>query len=372
MNIFSDSDKIAKERNKYDAQKWWLALDLRDIAESLGIERAGQKHKWACPKCQSRDNLHIYPPPRGAFCFGCGEIDAPGLVMAVKNCTFPHALDYLGRPEPVEITKPKRRAAKKDHMNAYTWIWQNADPLSDEHKEWFRARGLRPEPDCKTVRPEWWKEICATDSAKEIGILNKNGKPHPWWNKPFILVPYFARDKVEVIRFRRTHEEDGPKMLSLCGSSQASRPFGAERVEGVRGSTNFPDSGGLGDDPYPEDEMPVTRAEPIFIVEGEWDAYAVQQAGYDCVSTPGATVWPDAWTRWMERVTKTKTEFTSVQRPILIIGDGDDAGAKMAARVGRKLSHLGARSFVWEAGEDACDAMKSGTITNQIKDILNG
>jgi hypothetical protein len=370
VNIFSDSDKIAKDRPKHTDEKWWLDIDLRQLAESLGIERAGQKHKWACPKCGSRDNLHIYPPPRGAFCFGCGGIDAVGLVMEAKRCSFKAALEFLGKPASIDEPKRKRKCKEeKNHMNAYTWIWQNADPLSEEHQEWFRSRGLRPEYDCKTVSPVWWREICDTASAKEIGILNKNNKPHPWWTKPFILVPYFARDKVELIRFRRTHEEDGPKMLSLSGSSQALRPFGAERVEGVRNSTNFPDSGGLGDDPYPDDEMPETRANPLFIVEGEWDAYAVQQAGHDCVATPGATVWPDAWTRWVERVTKTKTEFGSVQRPVFIVGDGDEAGVKMANRVGKKLAHLNAHAYTWDDG-DACDAIKSGTLQKQIQDIL--
>lgn len=376
--IFSDSDRIAKETQpEFDNDRFWEHLDLRIIAEKLGIERAGQKHKWACPKCGSRDNLHIYPPPRGAFCFGCGGIDAPGLVMAAKSITFKAALEWLGKP--VQTAKPPKRETPKTkrstYVNAYTWIWQNASPLSEEHQQWFRDRGLRPEHDCKTVYPDWWKEICDTASAKEIGIINKYGA-HPWWKQPFILVPYFGRDKVELIRFRRTHEEldkEGnptAKMLSTVGSPQATRPFGAERVEGVRNSTNFPDSGGLGDDPYPEDEVPDTRPEPLFIVEGEWDAYAVQQAGYDCVATPGATVWPDPWTRWVEKVSTTKTEFGVVKRPVYIVGDGDKAGLQMAERVGKKLSHIGARAYTWDDG-DAGDALKAGTLQQQIQEILN-
>ena len=352
-----------------DSVKWWADIDLRPLAERLGLTPAGAKHKWSCPRCGSRDNLHIYAPPRGAFCFGCGTIDAPDLVMEATRCTFKQALDWLGRPKeftPKQHTKPKKR---KSHMNAYTWIWQNAPRLSQEHQDWFRSRGLRPEYDCKTIGHDFWEEVCSFESAKEIGILNKNNKPHPWWKEPFLLVPYFARDKVEMIRFRRTHDEDGPKMLSLCGSITPSRPFGAERVEGVRGSTNFPDAGGLGDDPYPEEEMPVTAPRHLFVVEGEWDAYAVQQAGHDCVATPGAQVWSDKWTQWIDLVTKTTTEFGPVRRPIVIVGDGDEAGAKMARNVGKKLAHLAPKSFVWDNG-DACDALKSGTLNTQIEEMI--
>ena len=51
------------------------AVDAERVAELLGLERARERHKWACPKHGGSDSLHSYAADKGGgfYCFACGE-----------------------------------------------------------------------------------------------------------------------------------------------------------------------------------------------------------------------------------------------------------------------------------------------------------
>lgn len=339
--------------------RWWSDIDMRQLAERLGIQRAGQKSKWACPRCGSRDNLHLYAPPREGHCFGCGPVDAPNLVMQMQSCNFKDALKFLDperkirddfKPAPEKVYEP----VEKKYVDAYTWIWEHADPLSSAHKDWFAARGINTEmpihgfstlgEELRTVRTEYWRAV--VDRAS-LDLGGKSDKGYlPWWDQSWIMLPYFCDGGVDGIRFRRTHESSGPKIMSLAKSKPTARPFGSYLLT-------------------------MDESKPLFIVEGEVDALALTQIGYDALAVPGATIWYDHWTDYVRSIIAIKGDFGQCrERPVIVIGDGqdkDDAGGKMARRIGLKT---GWRYTTWSSG-DANDLLIAGTLHTEMERILH-
>lgn len=328
-----------------------------DLAVRLGLEKPRQRGKWACPKCGSRNNLHIYTTAeRGAHCFGCGSIDAPGLVMAVRNCSFREALHFIDPshkpehkkysepPEPKRVMPP----VDPDVVAALTWIYENCDPLSDEHGAWIAARGLTNTIGLKTATPAYWREVSQFEGSP---TLNTKGYPHPWWKHPFIVVPYRDSNGIVDLRFRRSHDEEGPKMLSLVGERAVPVPFGGHAPMGM-GFDFHVDS-------------------PVWIVEGEWDAMLLQQRGLLAFATPGAMVWHDEWTEFIKNLTVEKTKIgMSKRRTVYVVGDGDEAGTRMAQRIHSRLHVAGVKSFArtWSSG-DATDLYRANKLMDEIECI---
>ena len=337
---------------------WYHNIDMIDLAHRLGLEKPRQRGKWSCPRCGSRDNLHIYPQPeRGAYCYGCGSIDAPALVMAAQGCTFPQALRFIDpsqtQTRDYTAPKPKKRAMPAidpDTVTALTWIYDHADDLSDEHQAWLAGRGIQNIAGLKTATPAYWREVASYDGSPAI---NSKGRPHPWWQQPFILVPY--RDEsgdIVDLRFRRVHEDNGPKMLSLVGERAVPVPYLGWATMGM--GTNFSPDG------------------PIWIVEGEWDALLLQCLGHLAFATPGATIWHDEWTDWLATWCIERSAFgTARRRTLIVVGDGDDAGRRMAQRVHSKLHTSGLKSFArtWSSG-DAGDLHKQYKLSDEMQCIL--
>jgi hypothetical protein len=273
--------------------------------------------------------------------------------MSARNCSFPAALkfidpsqtnqrDYTAPPAPKRTMPPINPV----EVTALTWIYDNADELHDEHVEWLANRGLTNTAGLKTATPDYWREV---SSFENTPTLNSKGLPHPWWDHSFIIVPY--RDEaggIVDLRFRRTHEGDGPKMLSLLGTRCVPVPYLGWAPMGLYTAFHT-DS-------------------PLYIVEGEWDALLLQSLGYLAFATPGATIWHDEWTDWLVSWCVERSAFgTDKRRQIIVVGDGDDAGRKMAQRVHSKLHSAGLKSIgrTWSAG-DAGDLYKNGQLETEI------
>ena len=343
-----------------NSDRWWKDVDMIDLAVRLGLEKPRQKGKWACPACGSRDNLHIYSQRgRGAHCFGCGPMDAPAMVMAVRGGTFPEALKFIDvnhKPDPHRYSepRPKRRMPEinRDEVTALAWIYEHCDELSSDHTAWLNGRGIKNDFGLKTATPEFWREVSSFEGSP---TLNSKGNPHPWWRHPFIVLPYYDEDGTIVdLRFRRTHDEDGPKMLSFLGTRAVPLPYlgWAPAHFGRQLSA---------------DE--IEKTSPLWIVEGEWDAMLLQyQHSLTVVATPGASIWHDEWTDWLKTWCLSKNKFGITQkRQIIVCGDGDEAGQKMSRMVHRKLHAAGlkAESRTWSSG-DAGDLHAAGLLRKEL------
>jgi len=334
-------------------------IDMRDLASKLGLTAASSRGKWECPSCGSKDNLHIYAPPRDAFCFGgCGSMDAIELVRRALSMSFPDACKYLEIERPSILQKHQERPKPAPNVDAYNWIYEHTCvELLPEHADWLEDRGIRNDRDeLKSILPQTWDELADSESARDVGIQNSKSGTHPWWRTPFICIPYLdeAGRNVVDLRFRRIHDEDGPKMLSLCGTRHVPVPYQAWRTHLGMAASNL-------------NTQPFIDTAPLFIVEGEWDAMLVRAHGHHAVATPGASVWHKHWTEWVHRTCIVKGEggFNSVfKRPVYVVGDGDDAGQKMSKRVTGVLSrvNIDARAHTWPDGDAGDNRMNLNEI----------
>ncbi|MGW5735760.1 MULTISPECIES: toprim domain-containing protein [Streptomyces] len=119
--------------------------------------------------------------------------------------------------------------------------------------------------------------------------------------KGCIAIPYIAGDTVVKMRFRTLAEHANCKYLDMPGGSP--RPFN------VRALTRY--SGFM------------------CITEGEFDAIAAESAGLPAVGLPGANAWNPVWHRLFKQY-----------RTVYLLKDGDEAGDKLAATIGKDVPNL--------------------------------
>jgi hypothetical protein len=106
--------------------------------------------------------------------------------------------------------------------------------------------------------------------------------------------------------------------------------------------------------------MEIDAGDPIFLVEGERDAGAIDQAGWPATCNPGgAGAWRDEY-----------AEPFAGHHDVRIIRDKDKAGRDWAAKVRASLERVGARVRVFEAavGNDVSDHLAA---SKGIEDLIN-
>jgi len=325
-------------------------LDATDVAESLSIPKARERHKWACPTCGSSDGLHIYPGAgRGACCFaGCGEqgYDAISLVQASLGLDFKPAVRWLAQEfgfsekegegtedyreriaEKIEQKRREReRLRRQRHREArpiYGHLFDRMG-LGPLGREYLEGRGLDPtkakrvgvrsvesDADWGEVRMAVWPDELQT--AGLAGRGDDGVYPVPW-RTPFLVFAYGLDDKetIDLLRFRDLSGADGPKYLSPLGMSQTT-PY-------------------LGWFAYDIDHP------TIYICEGELDALSVISwtGGVPAVASPGNGVWSRGWSeplRWFQEA--------------IVLCDGDEAGLAFSQKVRKMTADA--------LGEDWCD-----------------
>ncbi|MFD8142587.1 toprim domain-containing protein [Streptomyces sp. NPDC059708] len=119
--------------------------------------------------------------------------------------------------------------------------------------------------------------------------------------KGCIAIPYIAGDTVVKMRFRTLSESATCKYLDMPGGSP--RPYN------VRALTRY--------SPY------------ICLTEGEFDAMAAEAAGMPAVGLPGAESWRPEWSRLLKQY-----------RTVYMLQDGDEAGSRLTAAIGKDVPNL--------------------------------
>lgn len=346
--------------------KWWHDVDIT----GLGLERG----KHACISCSSSDAMHVYETH--AYCFSCGRnFDAPDILMAQTGCTFVEALTQL------KGTRARPRNPQRDlaHMfqeptpdeeinaefdppfplpdNPWNVIGDRLinQPLCQTSKAWLKSRGLSPEMchglGVRSMHPRHWGNVKSLiggeAAARQAGIVadsKKSGRTYtlPWFSYPWILLPYTdAQFFWTTVRHRATHDTDEPKILSPAGAQPSPLPYLAMHAT----------------------EQLARQGGALWVVEGETDALSLWQIGEVAVASPGASVWLDEWREWLKSV--------QAQHPIVIMGDGDEAGEGFVRRVSRGMSPSGVTRALWDADCDANDLLVSEKLEREIKELLS-
>jgi DNA primase len=354
-------------------------LNARDVVERLHLEKARERKKWECPACGSSDALHVYDGAgRGAHCFSCAEtLDAIALVTQTLRIDFRPAVRWLAdefgyapiesapanaersrrarkmRERKREAERAEKRRTREIALGSAREVWRelwDRTPLGPAGREYLAGRGLDPEM-CEHVgigsveSPARWsavREHFDDDRLAIAGLLGANERgayPVPW-RSPFLIIPFWGEDGLDIIRFRDL-TGDAPKYMSPLGWSPTVPylSWGSYTVERAGKTT-------------------------LFVCEGELNALSVLQADELAVSGSGAGIWRPDWSE----------PFRKFHR-VIVLCDGDDAGDEFARRVavataeacGRDWTerHLTKRTF--KTGMDANDALLRG----ELQELIN-
>ncbi len=343
-------------------------LTGEQVAREVGLKPARELRKVACPQCDSTDGCHAYPKPgAGAFCFSCGTAfsaidlavvawgltpadacrrladrfgipydDTPGHVPARPSST-PRA---EGPVEPgLEPVADSRRAEAQGAVVSLSTL----GPLG---RDYLNGRGLDPDHAAVLGFGAWESEkearaivaqvgeVLGPDAIEAAGFGSSSRVWLPWAGKfPALIIPTFSREGTAVhsLRFRRMAGQ-GKRYLAPIGRG-ARLPWRAEAF----------------DAPDPLE---------LVIAEGELDALALVQAGYEAMALGGATP-SGALLRWIvdasERVAK-----------LALWTDDDCAGNGAVDRLVTALvNQYGApwtRAHVlrWRSQFDACELARQG------------
>lgn len=262
------------------------------VAAELGLAPARARAKYACVTCDSSDALHVYSD--GAKCFACGwsgsVIDLasvawrvePGEACRMLAERFGIRPDPTYRPEPGPVNPPEPTGPDPTVLRCKAEAYGDAVALltlGPLGRAYLSGRGLAPElAHAHGIRsletPGAWEALHAAlaerhaPEAIEAAGLGFNGRPwtpRKWrGGVPALTLPYLSRTgQVEALRWRRI--DDAPEdRYMVPPKGGACIPWRAEAVDG----------------PHPLH---------IVVAEGELDALALCQAGYDAVGLGGAT-----------------------------------------------------------------------------------
>ncbi len=217
------------------------AADAERVAELLGLERARERLKWACPKHGGSDSLHSYAADKGGgfYCFACQEhfstVDlaaiawnvAPGeacerLAQALGVYVLPAGLVCTPERAPRIAHKAISRPAPTRHPGAEVlalWGRTVAADSDPETSAWLVSRGLEP----STVASR--NLARALPRGVEVPAWAACGRP---WNVgPWrLIVPmYGATGNLEGLRARATVDDAKPKSASATGASSSGLVF---------------------------------------------------------------------------------------------------------------------------------------------------
>jgi DNA primase len=293
-------------------------IDLTEHARQLGIQFVKGRSAH-CPNADAHKNgdkspsFEILKTGKSFTCRACGiggtVID---LHMVVKKLSFKEAIEDLAKwynlnpangtkpaakrtkppkaetndepshTEPLpEQNSPNSEVLKKNYFEVYRAILDFCGPIMDPHVLEYltgEKRGLTPE----TIRKygltyisnyaETGKYLLSKfpiEDLKAAGVFND--KDHFLFYAHKIIVPYFdCQDNVVCLRGRYFHESrpsgTGPKMLSLIGVPM-NRLYNIQTIKTMNDS------------------------DPLYIVEGEFDAMITEQNGSRAVAIPGMMNW---------------------------------------------------------------------------------
>jgi hypothetical protein len=384
-------------------------IPASEVAPMVGLAKARERHKWACPACNSSDALHVYQGQgKGAHCFSCGEsFDSIGLAMKAQGYVFPDACKWLGERFGVEVEgdvpssirrRPTMPTAKpetvfeffdrmaeetslalirRDARKCLEWIWRKCS-LSDSSAAYLESRGISREladhVGIRSMTGDQWRHLHTRIAQWPRGpeVLKAAGLIHPTWKTIYpsprgetLVFPYWLDDGgIDTLRFRQIG--GGHKMLSLC------------RTECGIASPKAPFLGYDGEDSDKSMYQAGRDMGFLFICEGELNALSVLQCELPAVASPGASIWQEQWCQ----------PWRGIEKIIILLhgdedkGEGKRTGAENFARTVLNAAaaalgtewvdrHMALYQYPIKAGMDCNDFLISGDLKDELIAILS-
>lgn len=295
---------------------------ISEVLASYGAEVEEAGEGWVSVACPFHEDAHksaSVNEGEGLYkCFGCGvQGDAVAVVSKTQGISEGQARAQL--KETVTHKKVTRKEHTRTHRKAVPAMLQDATARYaediDEASVYLRGRGI-------------------TRTAAQAARLGFVRRPLPG-HEPYrdrLAIPYITTSGVVDMKFRcaQAHsckEHGHPKYLCLPGSD--SRMYHAVAALTCR--------------PY------------IAVTEGEIDALVLNHlCDVPAVGIPGANQWRSHYARVLEGFDR-----------ILVVGDGDKAGAQFSREVVKKLES--SVSIVLPDGQDVNDVY----LTGGVAEVLN-
>lgn len=286
------------------------ATDIVALVEGYTrLRKSGSRYVGLCPFHQEKTPSFGVSPDRGTFkCFGCGEGgDAISFVEKHENLDFVGAIEWLAdrfgvqleyeesSPEQDRIRKRRERLFQLlDRAAAFyeRHLWESESGAFA--REYLASRGLREEvcrefrlglaPDGAALARAAVSQGFTRDELTGAGLANRRG--HDYFSRRLMFPLADARGRVRGFQARRLYEDD---------------PLRAKYVNSPEG-----DLFRKGDLLYGLDlaRAAIAKQDRAVIVEGNPDAIALRQAGFEPAVAAMGTALTEAHLRELYRLTR--------------------------------------------------------------------
>jgi DNA primase len=286
------------------------ATDIVALVEAYTrLRKSGSRYTGLCPFHQERTPSFGVSPDRGTFkCFGCGEGgDAISFVEKHENLDFVGAIEWLADRFGVQLeyeeTSPEQDRVRR-HRERLFQLLDRAATFYERHlweseagafaRDYLTSRGLREEV-CREFRlglaPGGTGLVRAAttqgftrDELLAAGLANRRGNDYFTRRLMFPLAD--ARGRVRGFQARQLYEDD---------------PLRAKYVNSPEG-----DLFRKGDMLYGIDlaRAAIAKQDRALIVEGNTDAIALRQAGFEPAVAAMGTALTESHLRELSRLSK--------------------------------------------------------------------
>jgi DNA primase len=286
------------------------ATDIVALVESYTrLRKSGSRYTGLCPFHQERTPSFGVSPERGTFkCFGCGEGgDAISFVEKHENLDFVGAIEWLADRFGVQLeyeeSSPEQDRARRRRERLFQLL-DRAATFYERHlwesesgafaRDYLASRGLREEvchefrlglaPGGTGLVRAAASQGFARDELLAAGLANRRGNDYFTRRLMFPLAD--ARGRVRGFQARQLFEDD---------------PLRAKYVNSPEG-----DLFRKGDMLYGIDlaRAAIAKQDRALIVEGNTDAIALRQAGFEPVVAAMGTALTEAHLRELSRLSK--------------------------------------------------------------------
>lgn len=336
--------------------------DIRDrvsivsyIGERIPLKKAGRNFKGACPfHNEKTPSFNVSDDKQIYHCFGCGAGgDIFDFVMKFESQDFPEAVRHLASLAGVELPKmenPEDRSEEEARARKKRWFFRIneiardfyasrlADPIGGKvAHEYLQHRGILGEfltQHFLGYADNMWDSLAKhleqsnvpLDMAAEVGLIRKRDTSGYYdFFRDRIMFP-ITSPRGEIVGFggRALGEEEQAKYMNSPDSlvyHKSSCVYGLDTAPKAIRESGF-----------------------VILVEGYMDALALMQAGIGNVVAPLGTALTEGHLKLVSRYSK----------DIVLIFDGDEAGAKAATRTLELFIEFGImpRVVVLPDGED--------------------
>ncbi|MEW5852581.1 MAG: DNA primase, partial [Myxococcota bacterium] len=318
--------------------------DRVDIVQVVGrhvaLKRVGRAYVGLCPfHTEKSPSFNVSPDRRGYHCFGCGEGgNVLRFLCKVQNRSFPEVVRELAKeygipiPEAPESPEDRARDALRNRLFALNervvtfFREQLSADTGEEARKYLEERGLNPgvcaEFEVGFGGPGWdglWQALGKTDQEREdlltLGLCVKGDNNVYDRFRGRVIFP-IRDEKLRVVGFggrvfgERAKKEGVAKYLNNSESPIYEKSQVFYRL--------------------PQALTRIRRGEAAVIVEGYFDAIALERCGLAAMATCGTALTP----RHAHHLQRLKAE-------VVLCWDGDAAGDRAVRKAGEVLLPLG-------------------------------